>query len=61
MKMENKRDDEKDRPEEQTSRHPDLGHSEDFRSHEGLVPDDIGDTNELVDESAHVRSKQLTT
>ena len=57
MKMENKHE-EKDRSEDHKSLHLNSGHSERVSYDGDLLPDDIGDTNELVDESAQVTSKQ---
>ena len=60
MRMENEDDNQKGAPESRSSLHPDSDPSKEIQYDGGLVPDNVEDTNELVDESAQVTSKQLT-
>ena len=57
MNMENKHAN-KDRSEDHGSVHPGAENSEGFQDESILIPEDIEDANELVDESAQLTSKQ---
>ena len=61
MTMEHKDDNEIGRSEDHSSLHPCSGHPEELPYNGTLLTEDVGDTNELVDESAQVTSKQRST
>ena len=57
MRMENRDDNQKGAPESRSSLHPGSDPSKEIQCDGGLVPENIEDTNELVDESTQVTSK----